>query len=341
MGKLERARIHVLKGDGSPRARTSIRTSRSASIPKEYSLEKSVEWDAEKAFADAPQPEFKAPKPMSLSVTLQFDTYEERTNVRDKWVRKIEKLTMMTGDLPKDGSKASKSDKQKFRPPTILFIWGRFIFKGVVESLSQKYTMFLSDGTPVRAECALKIRNVIDKNMDDDKSQSFTAPGQRQVVPGSAGRSARSHRRHAARRRRSLGRDRRHATTSSMPATSRMRRRPQNVTHAARGLSRGVDADRLQRQARHQRAHRATRCTTCSSSADLDQPDHGIVTLSNLSTKYSEQITEGDDLEVKLGFVDGEDQGTVFKGEVVGIEPIYDARSPARVHIRGSTSCIA
>ena len=46
-------------------------------------------------------------------------------------------------------------------------------------------------------------------------------------------------------------------------------------------------------------------------------------------------MTEGDDLEIKLGFVDGEDQGTVFKGEVVGVEPIYDSRAPARVHIRG------
>lgn len=176
MGKLERARIHVLKGDGS---KDDVEEYIEVCFnPKEYSLEKSVEWDAENAFADAPHPEFKAPKPMTLSVTLQFDTYEERTNVRDKWVRKIEKLTMMTGELPKDRNKASKSDKQKFRPPTILFIWGRFIFKGVVESLSQKYTMFLSDGTPVRAECALKIRNVINKNIDDDKAQSFSAGGQ-------------------------------------------------------------------------------------------------------------------------------------------------------------------
>jgi phage protein D len=69
--------------------------------------------------------------------------------------------------------------------------------------------------------------------------------------------------------------------------------------------------------------------------ADLDQPDHAIITLSNLSTKYSEQVNEGDDFEVKLGFVDGKDQGSVFKGEVVGIEPIYDSKAPARVHIRG------
>lgn len=68
--------------------------------------------------------------------------------------------------------------------------------------------------------------------------------------------------------------------------------------------------------------------------SDLDQPDHAVVTLSNLSTKYSEKVTEGDDLEVKLGFVSGKDQATVFKGEVVAIEPIWATNSAARVHIR-------
>ena len=69
--------------------------------------------------------------------------------------------------------------------------------------------------------------------------------------------------------------------------------------------------------------------------ADLDQPDHAIITLSNLSTKHSEDVNEGDNIEVKLGFIDGKEQGTVFKGEVVGIEPIYAAGAPSRVHIRG------
>ncbi|MGZ3428111.1 MAG: CIS tube protein [Polyangia bacterium] len=174
MGKLERARIHVLKNDGSKSADVESYIDVCFN-PKEYALEKSVEWDAEKAFTDAPQPEFKAPKPMTLSVTLQFDSYEERTSVRDKWVRQLEKLTMMTKQFDKDGKNASKTDKQKYRPPVILFIWGRFTFKGVIESLSQKYTMFLSDGTPVRAECALKIRNVIDNTMDKGQDQTFSA----------------------------------------------------------------------------------------------------------------------------------------------------------------------
>jgi hypothetical protein len=64
----------------------------------------------------------------------------------------------------------------------ILFVWGRFAFKGVIESLSQKYTMFLSDGTPVRAECALKIRNVIDNKIDDGTSQTRTTEAQTRTI---------------------------------------------------------------------------------------------------------------------------------------------------------------
>ena len=159
MGKLERARIHVLKGDGT---KDDVADYIEVCFnPKEYSLEKSVSWDTAKTFSDAPDPEFKDPQPMTLSVTLQFDTYEERTNVRDKWVRKIEALTMMKGDA------ATEKDVNKHAPPRIKFIWGKMSFRGVIESLSQKYTMFLSDGTPVRAECAVKIRNVQESKIDD------------------------------------------------------------------------------------------------------------------------------------------------------------------------------
>ena len=67
---------------------------------------------------------------------------------------------------------------------------------------------------------------------------------------------------------------------------------------------------------------------------DLDQPDMASVILSNASTRYSEQVNEGDDIEVKLGFVEGASSNSVFKGEVTGVEPLYDSRAPARVVIR-------
>jgi hypothetical protein len=171
MGKLERARIYILPGNGDGKTINDADSAIDVCFnPKEYSLDKSVDWEPEKAFSDAANVEFKQPSPMSLSVTLQFDTYEERVSVRDKWVRQIEALTMMKKQLT---SKATVQEKKDNRPPTILFVWGRFIFQGVVESLSQKYTMFLSDGTPVRAECALKIRNVLNQTIDSGTDTKF------------------------------------------------------------------------------------------------------------------------------------------------------------------------
>jgi len=178
MGKLERAKIYVLSDNGA-----NVTDPKKANLdkskwpdngievcfnPKEYSLEKSVSWKSEKALSDAPQPEFTDPQAMTMSVTFQFDTYEERISVREKYTKYFERLALMRQALPK---KPKKEDKEKAKPPVIMFVWGKFTFKGVVDSVSQKYTMFLSDGTPVRAEVGLKIRNVTDNNFGDDAGQ--------------------------------------------------------------------------------------------------------------------------------------------------------------------------
>jgi nucleoid-associated protein YgaU len=169
---LERAKIIVLKDDGSSD------TNKDDTIdvcfnPKEYSLEKSLQWDTEKSKTDAPTPEFKQPSAMTLSVTLQFDTYEERTSVRDKYTRRLEAAAHTRGKAL--GKKPTAEAKKNHMPPVILFVWGKFTFKGVIESLSQKYTMFLADGTPVRAEVGLKIKNVLTDEFDKGDMQKNAA----------------------------------------------------------------------------------------------------------------------------------------------------------------------
>jgi hypothetical protein len=67
--------------------------------------------------------------------------------------------------------------------------------------------------------------------------------------------------------------------------------------------------------------------------SDLDQPDMAAITLSNESTKYSETVVEGDDVLVEMGFSTGKAPGTVFKGEVTGIEPEWGQKE-SRVVIR-------
>lgn len=115
--------------------------------PKDLVVEKSATWEPISPVDDEPEALFGPPAPASLSVTLLFDTYEEKVSVYKKYTSQLEKLIhILSEEVP--------------RPPLVLFIWGGFSFAGVVESLSQKYTMFLSNGAPVRAECSLKMKKV-------------------------------------------------------------------------------------------------------------------------------------------------------------------------------------
>lgn len=42
-------------------------------------------------------------------------------------------------------------DKDLHAPPLVKFVWGSLEFKGIIERISQKFTMFSSAGNPVRA----------------------------------------------------------------------------------------------------------------------------------------------------------------------------------------------
>lgn len=114
--------------------------------PKELEISKTVSWtNAQGATSENPQQEFKEPQSSSLSVTLYFDTYETKENVYTKYISKLEKLVTIEPSLG--------------HPPLTLFTWGNFTFQGVVESLGQKYTMFLQDGTRCRCEVAFKMKS--------------------------------------------------------------------------------------------------------------------------------------------------------------------------------------
>jgi phage protein D len=66
---------------------------------------------------------------------------------------------------------------------------------------------------------------------------------------------------------------------------------------------------------------------------DLQQPDAAMLVLANESTRYSESVNLGEAIEVKIVRGAGE-PATVFTGEIVGIEPIFDTRSRCRVVLR-------
>lgn len=105
--------------------------------PGEYSL------DNANTFAEIDIPGREAPPIQyvrgnlrTLKLELFFDTYEQKEDVRNYTNRIVALL--------------EKNPTTK-APPVLLFSWGSLNFKCVLDSAGQKFTMFLSDGVPVRA----------------------------------------------------------------------------------------------------------------------------------------------------------------------------------------------
>jgi hypothetical protein len=137
--------------------------------PHEISRSRSVNWQQRSAasqgsgwtWADMEQ-EFLAVAPETMSLELFFDTYESRAQASG-WKRAASFVQQAnpfpTGDatdvtaLTKRVAKLAEVDRELHHPPICKLSWGSFtdIFTGVLTRLDQRFTMFLPDGTPVRA----------------------------------------------------------------------------------------------------------------------------------------------------------------------------------------------
>lgn len=95
-----------------------------------------------------PKVSFGSPEPYGLTLNnLIFDTYETGKNVYTTYVEKFRSAIEFV-----DG---------KDRPPIYVFTWGsQEYLRCFVKSLSYKLTMFLPDGTPVRASISITLEEI-------------------------------------------------------------------------------------------------------------------------------------------------------------------------------------
>lgn len=125
--------------------------------PESYNLSFSAAYSEKKvAGLDGPISQYVAGESQTLDMTLYFNTYkmptltsphESGTDVT-KLTRKLAALVFIKGSL--------------HRPPKVTFRWGGLNFTGVITSVKQTYTMFLSDGMPVRAKVDLTFKSLLD-----------------------------------------------------------------------------------------------------------------------------------------------------------------------------------
>lgn len=137
---LEKAYIQPLNVDGSPKGDRIVVLFN----PAEYSIQKSNQF-AETPLLGLPTPirQFTSGGAETLTLDLFFDTYEKGEDVRTH-TDKVAGLLSIDLDL--------------HAPPTLKFIWGKLEFKCVLEQVTKKFTMFLSDGTPVRATLSVTFK---------------------------------------------------------------------------------------------------------------------------------------------------------------------------------------
>lgn len=117
--------------------------------PTELSLNKTVHLQGEGANL-----QFQRVSDDDLTLSLFFDTFEAKSDVRDL-TRQIAALTQ-----PTTGTAIRKE------PPIVTFQWAGPLFTGVIARLEQKFTMFLPSGTPVRAELGVTFKSVLTTEQD-------------------------------------------------------------------------------------------------------------------------------------------------------------------------------
>lgn len=148
--------------------------------PFEYTVSKSNQYEeSSRNNSNVPKVDFKKGGPQVLRLSLIFDSYEKDEDVSLK-TNKLWKF--MESSTRQEGS-----NNTKVPPPEVAFEWGVFRFVAVITEMTQKFTLFKLDGTPVRAKVDVTFTQ--HKDVNDYPGQNPTSGGGpiqrvRQVIAG-------------------------------------------------------------------------------------------------------------------------------------------------------------
>lgn len=131
--------------------------------PYEYTVTKSNSYT--EGSQSKPAFQFKQAGPQSLKLTLVFDTYETGEDVS--------KTTVKLWEFMEPSRLYEKEAKRE--PPYLAFEWGVFRFRAVITNMTQKFTLFKVDGTPVRAQVDVTFSQYTDEK--DYSHQNPTSGG--------------------------------------------------------------------------------------------------------------------------------------------------------------------
>lgn len=141
--------------------------------PQEFTVERAAHWPEHGANnQDGGDIEFAGGSPRTLAAVFFFDTTEHQQDVRVH-TRPIEDLLLV-----------NKLKLEKPEPRRLLFAWGTFSMPCVMERCSSKYFRFLSDGTPVRAELSVVLKEDTRKHNNQGRIGADEKPTQYEAKNG-------------------------------------------------------------------------------------------------------------------------------------------------------------
>ena len=119
--------------------------------PTQYSLEKSNQI-AEIGIPGLSSPilQYVRGNNQTLTMDLFFDTYEQQEDVRN-YTNQIYGLL--------------KIEEETHVPPVCTFVWSTFSFRCVVQRVGGRFTLFLANGTPVRATLSVTFKEFIEVDL--------------------------------------------------------------------------------------------------------------------------------------------------------------------------------
>lgn len=122
--------------------------------PKELSIQKSAKWERKSArnAKKASAPEFSGADPCKLTLEMFFDASDSEQGSVIEPVEELFRCCVPTDDTQQD---------KKAVPPLVQLSWGSIVsFPGFITSVQAKYTLFASDGTPIRAICTVSMEEM-------------------------------------------------------------------------------------------------------------------------------------------------------------------------------------
>jgi len=129
--------------------------------PFEYTLSKQNQWAEEATKGkNTGSPNFVKGGSQTLKLTLYFDTQVHG----DGQEKDVSKITDQLWEMMKIAESKDKKKTGKGVPPEVAFSWGRLYFRAVLTSMTQKFTLFNEDGTPIRCTADITLEQKVDRD---------------------------------------------------------------------------------------------------------------------------------------------------------------------------------